>query len=224
VPFEAKPLFRPDVLRTHLSGFKMPDRVQALRPRLDHWADLIASHRIGNFNEQQILSDFLTDFVVMLLGYSRPVDGSSRYTIGREEHVAVDGKVADAMLGNFNGERKIVVALEGKGPCEPLDHPFAGRHMSAFDQGYRSTGRLRCEFPPRRKSWGHWSQGRQGRPPHRDFSAILCATPDRTGDCESGEKSRHDHRTETVRSVETISTLPLHRSHRDSVALHGKTF
>jgi hypothetical protein len=146
VPVEAKPLFRPDVLRAHLSGFQLPDRVADLRPRLDHWAGLIASRRIDTFNEQQILPDFLTDFFVALLGYTRPADGGSRYTIGREEHVPVDGKVADAVLGDFNGARKIVVALEGKGPRDPLDRPFAGRPMSAVDQGYRYAINLQCDW------------------------------------------------------------------------------
>ena len=143
---EAKPLFRPDVLRAHLAGFQLPERVAGLRPKLDQWADLIASRRIDNFNEQQILPDFLTDFFVTLLGYTRPADGSSRYTIGREEHVPVDGKVADAVLGDFNGQRKIVVALEGKGPRDPLDRPFAGRPMSAVDQGYRYAINLTCDW------------------------------------------------------------------------------
>jgi hypothetical protein len=69
------------------------------------------------------------------MGYTRPADGGSRYTMGREEHVAVDGKIADAVPGDFNGECKIVVALEGKGPRDPLDRPFAGHRMSAVDQG-----------------------------------------------------------------------------------------
>ena len=146
MPVEAKPLFRPDVLRAHLAGFQLPAHVEAVRPKLDHWAGLIANRRIDTFNEQQILPDFLTDFFVALLGYTRPADGGSRYTIGREEHVAVDGKVADAVLGDFNGERKIVVALEGKGPRDPLDRPFAGRRMSAVDQGYRYAINLTCDW------------------------------------------------------------------------------
>ena len=146
MPVEAKPLFRPDVLRSHLSGFQLPDHVETLRPKLNHWAGLIASRRIDTFNEQQILPDFLTDYFVALLGYTRPADGSSRYTIGREEHVAVDGKIADAVLGDFNGQRRVVVALEGKGPRDPLDRPFAGRHMSAVDQGYRYAINLPCDW------------------------------------------------------------------------------
>jgi len=46
VPVEAKPLFRPDVLRAHLAGFQLPAHVEAVRPKLDHWAGLIANRRI----------------------------------------------------------------------------------------------------------------------------------------------------------------------------------
>ena len=78
VPVEAKPLFRPDVLRAHLAGFQLPAHVEAVRPKLDHWAGLIANRRTDTFNEQQILPDYLTDFFVALLGYTRPADGGSR--------------------------------------------------------------------------------------------------------------------------------------------------
>jgi hypothetical protein len=46
----------------------------------------------------------------------------------------VDGKFADAVLGDFNGASRYIVAVEGKGPRDPLDRPFAGRRMSAVDQ------------------------------------------------------------------------------------------
>ena len=50
------------------------------------------------------------------------------------------------MLGDFNGERKIVVALEGKGSRDPLDRPFAGRQVSAVGQGYRYAISLTCDW------------------------------------------------------------------------------
>jgi len=138
VPVEAKPLFRPDVLRVHLAGFALPARVEAFRPKLAHWAGLLSSGNANTFKEQEILPDFLTDFFCELLGYTRPADGGPRYTISREKHVQVDGKFADAVLGDFGGgPDKFIVALEGKGPKDPLDRPFAGRGMSAVDQGYR---------------------------------------------------------------------------------------
>ena len=108
------------------------------RPKLAHWADLLASGKANKFKEQEILPDFLTDFFCELLGYTRPADGGPRYTISREKHVQVEGEFADAVLGDFGrGPDKFIVALEGKGPKDPLDRPFAGRRMSAVDQGYR---------------------------------------------------------------------------------------
>lgn len=117
MPAEAKPLFRPDVLRTCLAAFALPPHVEAFRPKLADWADLLASGRANTFKEQEIRPDFLTDFLCGLLGYTRPADGSPRYTISREKHVQVDGKSADAVLGDFGrGQDRFLVALEGKGP------------------------------------------------------------------------------------------------------------
>ena len=50
------------------------------------------------------------------------------------------------MLGDFNGESRYFVALEGKGPRDPLDRPFAGRKMSAVDQAYRYAINLPCDW------------------------------------------------------------------------------
>ena len=44
------------------------------------------------------------------------------------------------------GTDKFIVALEGKGPKDPLDRPFAGRRMSAVDQGYRYAINLPCDW------------------------------------------------------------------------------
>jgi hypothetical protein len=146
VPLDAKPLFRPDVLRTHLGAFSLSERVEAVAPKLKHWAELLSTRRADSFKEQEILPDFLTDYFCDLLGYSRPADGQPRYTISREKHVEVDGKFADAVLGDFNGQQRFLVALEGKGPRDPLDRPFAGRRMSAVDQAYRYAINLPCDW------------------------------------------------------------------------------
>ncbi|MCU0875810.1 MAG: hypothetical protein MUE50_26040, partial [Pirellulaceae bacterium] len=137
MPIERKPLFRPDVMHQHLVAFQLPEYIVTIRPSLTHWADLIASGRADKLNEKELLPDFLTDFFVDLLGYTRPADGGQRYTLSREKHVQVDGKYADAVLGDFNGRERPVVAVEGKGTKDPLDRPFAGRKMSAVDQCYR---------------------------------------------------------------------------------------
>ncbi len=137
LPVDAKPLFRPDVLRSHLDGFTLPERIEPLRGQLADWADMLATGRANRFKEQELLPDFLSLFFQGVLGYLGPADNSQRYTITREHHVEVDGKFADAVLGEFNGTSRYVVAVEGKGPKDPLDRPFGGRRMSAVDQGYR---------------------------------------------------------------------------------------
>ena len=147
MPIEAKPLFRPDVLRSRLATFSLPGHVDAFRPKLADWAELLSSDKANKLKEQEILPDFLTDFFYTLLGYAGPADGGPRYTISREKHVQAEGEFADAVLGDFGrGPERFIVALEGKGPKDPLDRPFAGRRMSAVDQGYRYAINLPCDW------------------------------------------------------------------------------
>jgi hypothetical protein len=120
---ESKPLFHPEVLRQQVRSFNLPGQTAASLPRLQHWAALISSGRADEFKETALLPDFLSDIFCGLLGYTGPVaapdvaaDGSRRtipgsqnaptpvggyYTLSRERHVEVDGKVADAVLGRF---------------------------------------------------------------------------------------------------------------------------
>jgi hypothetical protein len=57
------------------------------------------------------------------------------------------GKFSDAVLGEFTPEeRRFIVAVEGKGPTDPLDRPFKGRTLSAVDQGYRYAINLPCDW------------------------------------------------------------------------------
>lgn len=142
MPVEAKPLFRPDVLRSHVASFTLPPVDAA---KLSYWASEIASGQIDRHNEKQILPHFLTDFFVGLLGYVGPA-GRDRYTLRYEHHLEVDGKFADAVLGQFNGESRYDVVVEGKGPGDPLDRPFAGRKVSAVDQAYDYAINLRCDW------------------------------------------------------------------------------
>jgi hypothetical protein len=112
MPVDAKPLFRPDVLRSHLSDFQLPAVDSA---KLTHWASEISSGRVDRFGEQEILPHFLADFFVGVLGYTGPA-GQDRYPIGFERFVEVEGEYADAVLGDFNGHQRYIVAVDGK-PC-----------------------------------------------------------------------------------------------------------
>ncbi len=62
----------------------------------------------------------------------------------------VDGKFADAVLGEFGtsagGSEKFLVAAGGRGRKDPLERPYGGRRMSAVDQGYRYAINLPCDW------------------------------------------------------------------------------
>jgi len=147
VPVEPKPIFRPDVLRLPVKQFALPESVKRERDKLSKWAGLIASGGVDAHKEQEILGDFLNDVFTGLLGYTRAVDSPARYTLTREKHVQANGKYADAVLGEFGGDKpRYVMALEGKGPKDPLDRPFGGRKLSAVDQAYDYAINLRCNW------------------------------------------------------------------------------
>jgi hypothetical protein len=98
---ESKSLFHPEVLRQQVRSFNLPQQMGVWRPKLQHWAGLIASGRADDFKETALLPDFLTDIFCGLLGYTGPAESPDTFTFSRERHVEVDGKVADAVLGRF---------------------------------------------------------------------------------------------------------------------------
>lgn len=114
---------------------------------------MFASGRADAFKERELLPQFINDFFVGLLGYVGPAASPERYTLSLEKHVEVDGQYADAVIGNFRpANQQFVVAVEGKGPKDPLDRPFAGRRMSAVDQAYRYAINLPCDMPTSAKT------------------------------------------------------------------------
>ena len=66
--------------------------------------------------------------------------------MSREAHVEVEGEFVDAVLGEFGAVKRPVVAVEGKGPKDPLERPFGGRRLSAVEQGYRYATNLPCDW------------------------------------------------------------------------------
>ena len=64
---ESKPLFHPEVIRQQVRAFNLPERVADSQPKLQHWADLIASGRADDFKETVLLPDFFTDIFCGLL-------------------------------------------------------------------------------------------------------------------------------------------------------------
>ena len=137
MPVEAKPLFRPDALRPHLKTFQLPKPAEEYRAILGKWAEMLHPGRpIGSRNKRSC-GDFLADVFCSFLGYTRPADDPERHTFSREKHVQVDGKFADAVLGDFrDGDERFIVALEGKGPKDPLTAPSPA---AACRQSIRAT-------------------------------------------------------------------------------------
>ena len=130
-----------------MASFALPPSLDANRPQLDHWAGLIQSGRAAAYNEQELLPGFLTDFFTGLLGYREMASAGEGFTLRREKHIEAAGTRADAVLGRFGtNQDQAVVALEGKGPKDPLERPYAGRRLSAVDQGYLYAVGLACDW------------------------------------------------------------------------------
>ena len=151
MPLERKPLFRPEALRPALLRFPIPGPAREARPKLAAWAELLKTHGRA-LKEKDHFPRFLADVFGTLLGYRERVDADPEldggaWTLSREQHVEVGGKYADAALGRFTaGAARFAVAVEGKGPSDPLDRPHGGRKLSAVDQAYRYAVNLPCDW------------------------------------------------------------------------------
>jgi hypothetical protein len=149
MPIETLPLFRAEVIRPHLAAFTLPHPIIEGQSRLAQWVTLLESTHGKQLKEKELLPDFLTDVFGQILGFRGPAvrEANGRYTMSREKHVEVDGKFADAVLGELGIEsEKVAAAVEGKGPSDPLDRPFAGRTRSAVEQGYGYAINLPCDW------------------------------------------------------------------------------
>jgi SAM-dependent methyltransferase len=147
MPVERKPLFRAEILAPRAAALPLGPEAEAARELLRKWARLLESAPAEGRTESELLPDYLTDLFYGVLGYRGPASAGERYTFSRERRVEVDGKFADAVLGDLGtGRDRVLLALEGKGPRDPLDRPFAGRRMSAVDQAYRYAINLRCDW------------------------------------------------------------------------------
>ncbi|HVK07290.1 MAG TPA: hypothetical protein VM597_00800 [Gemmataceae bacterium] len=149
MPATAKPLFRPETLHQKLAAFSVPPAAAAGRAKLGRWADLVEGPGGLALKETELLPEFLGDVFRDLLGYTTPAGGGPTYTLKRESLVKVDGKFADAALGRFataDGAGPVVVAVEGKGPADPLDRPFKTRKKSAVDQALGYAVNFPCDW------------------------------------------------------------------------------
>src|SRR5262249_31478484 len=127
----------------------IPPAAAETRGKLANWAKLLDSKQAQKMKESELFADFITDVFGNLLGYAGPAGEFEGYTLKREATVEVDGKFADAVLGRFSTRSDLaepIAVLEGKGPRDPLDRPFAGRSLSAGDQALRYAVNLVCDW------------------------------------------------------------------------------
>lgn len=133
MPTETKLLFHPAAVRYGMKSFVPPPAAVTARQKLEAWAQQLASKKLDGKKETELLPGFIQDVFEGALGYTRPP--SDPYTLKREAFIEIDGKFADAGLGRFGPTTGTFAAvLEGKGPKDPLDRPFAGRKHSAVTQ------------------------------------------------------------------------------------------
>src|SRR5262249_51836012 len=126
-----------------------PSAAEDGRTKLAGWVKLLALPKAARMKETELLPDFIRDVFGAALGYSGPADGAVDYTIKRESLVEVDGKYADAALGQFstaNHSDRVLVAVEGKGPTDPLDRPFRNRPKSAAEQALLYAVNFPCDW------------------------------------------------------------------------------
>lgn len=153
MPVERKPIFRTEVIGRRLAALGPSDRDGEAAAVFRRWAALLRSPSAATLTESELLPDFPTQVFYGVLGYTGPSSADERHTLSRERRVEVRGEYADAGLGHFGiGEERVVVAVEGKGPRDPLDRPFGGRALSARSWVTSSSNRS----PSSRRSSASW--------------------------------------------------------------------
>ena len=147
MPVEAKPIFRPDVIRLPILGYTLPDPVLRSRPKLQKWAEIIASGSVNAHKEVEILGDFLNDVFCELLGYTRAVDDSEAVHVLAREARAGQRQVRRRRARRLRpGGEAVRRGGGGQGAKDPLDRPFAGRKVSAVNQAFDYAINLRCPW------------------------------------------------------------------------------
>ena len=150
MPVERKPVFSEKVLRAHLATAQIDTPKDRHLQYLQNWAELIKTRQIFRSKETALFPDFVSQIFDGLLGYRGEVSSGDAYTRTREKFTGASRGFVDLALGWFSkepgGVNRAVVAVEGKGPKDPLDVTFGSRDKSAVDQAYNYAIDLRCEW------------------------------------------------------------------------------
>jgi hypothetical protein len=145
MPTDAKPLFRPEAVRPKVRAFELPARAD--RAKIAKWAKMFAGSAKPKWKETEVRDEFLYDIFRDALGYVTVSENPADYSFKKEQFVQVDGTYADAGFGRFGSATETpLIVLEGKGPSDPLDRPYAGRKRSAFEQALLYAYNLRIDW------------------------------------------------------------------------------
>jgi len=145
MPSDAKPLFRPEAVRPKVRGFALP--AHADRAKAAKWAKMLAGSAKLKLKETEVRDEFLYDIFRDALGYVTVSQNPAAYSFKKEQFVQVDGTYADAGFGRFGvAPEAPVLVLEGKGPSDPLDRPYAGRKHSGFEQALLYALNLKIDW------------------------------------------------------------------------------
>jgi hypothetical protein len=142
-----KPLIRPEVYRDRLRTFTLPPGIDAARRKLIAFARLVTSPDARRLGEENLRPGFLSDVFGELLGYRLPNTHPDDFTLVPEFALRAGRGFADAVIGRTPRDgRGAIVAIEVKGPTDPLDMPHAGRRLSAIEQGFDYAINLGCDW------------------------------------------------------------------------------
>ena len=126
MPVEAKPLFRPDVLRTHLAAFSLPGHVDAFRPKLAHWAELalVGQGQHASRNRKSCPISSPTSFASCSATPARQTAARATPFRARSTSRWKASSPTPFWATSAAGPSKFIVALEGKGPERPAGPPL----------------------------------------------------------------------------------------------------
>ena len=142
---DGKPLFRPEAVRPKVRAFTLP--AHAEQGKIAKWAKMFAAKSKVKLKETEVRDEFLYDIFRDVLGYVTVSDNPAAYSFKKEQFVKADGTYADAGFGRFGTDPETpLVVLEGKGPNDPLDRPYAGRKRSAFEQALYYALNLKIDW------------------------------------------------------------------------------
>ena len=126
-------LFNPKTISKHVGA--VPPASADHQERLREWADMIGSGRIEKLKETALHSDFKSNIVEAVLGYSSAVK-SAYHTVTSEQSI-LRGSV-DLALGEFGPDHSQIIApFELKGAkTKDLDAIMPGRSKSPVQQAW----------------------------------------------------------------------------------------